>query len=217
MAAAGLRRGSAKPAGAGRHWSGRAESAGLFDSKADALSLLDSLGVPAGSVQFAPGGPSFLHPGRSLTFRMGPKNVLGFCGELHPDVLRVMDASGPMACFEIILDALPMPRARATKARPKIVLSDLMPAERDFAFVVDRSVAAGDLLAAARLADRTLVSDASVFDVYQGPGMPEGKKSVALTVVLQPSDKTLTEPEIEGVSAKIVQAVAKRTGAVLRG
>jgi phenylalanyl-tRNA synthetase beta chain len=147
---------------------------------------------------------------------MGPKTVLGFCGELHPDILRAMDVSGPIACFEIIVDALPPPKARATKARPKLVLSDLMPVERDFAFLVDRGVPAADLVTAARSADRGLVSGVAVFDVYQGQGVPESKKSVALSVTLQPIDRTLTDADIERVSASIVDGVAKRTGATLR-
>ena len=217
IAAAGLRRGSAKPIGAGRHWSEPGGPVGIFDSKADAVTLLASLGIPAGSIQVMAGGPSFLHPGRALTFRMGPKTTLGFCGELHPDVLRAMDVSGPIGCFEIVLDNLPAPKARATKARPKLVLSDLMPVERDFAFVVDRAVASADLTDAVHSADRTLVSDVSVFDVYEGKGVPEGQKSVAVAVRLQPRDKTLTDADLEDVSRKIVDAVAKRTGATLRG
>ena len=217
MAAAGLRRGTAKPSGAGRHWAQRAEPVGVFDSKADAMTLLASLGIPSGSVQVVAGGPDFLHPGRSLTFRMGPKIVLGFCGELHPDVLRMMDVGGPVACFEIILDALPAPKARATKARPKLVLSDLMPVERDFAFLADRTVAATDLVTAVQSADRALVTGVSVFDLYEGQGVPEGKKSVALAVTLQPRDRTLTEADLDAVSGRIVAAVAKKTGATLRG
>ncbi len=216
IAAAGLRRGTARPAGTGRHWSQKAAPVGVFDSKADATTLLASLGVPGGSVQVAAGGPSYLHPGRALTLRMGPKTVVGFCGELHPDILRAMDVSGPIACFEIIVDVLPGPKARPTKARPKLVLSDLMPVERDFAFLVDRTVPAADLVTAARSADRTLVSRAAIFDLYEGQGVPAGKKSVGLSVTLQPTGKTLTDAEIERVSASIVEGVAKRTGAVLR-
>ena len=168
-------------------------------------------------MQVVPGGPDWLHPGRSLTFRMGPKNAIGFCGEIHPEVLRKLDVSGPVACFEIVLDALPPPKARPTKARPKLVLSDLQPVERDFAFLVDRRTAAGDLVGAAQAADRALVAGVSVFDVYEGKGVPEGQKSVAIAVTLQPKDKTLAEADLEAVSRKIVEAVAKKTGGVLRG
>ena len=216
IAAAGLRRGTAKAAGAGRHWSGPSGVVGLYDAKADAVALIAALGITPAAVQVVPGGPDWLHPGRSLTFRMGPKNPIGFCGEVHPEVLRKLDVAGPVACFEIVLDALPAPKARPTKARPKLVLSDLQPVERDFAFLVDRTVPAGDLAAAAQGADRALVTGATVFDLYEGKGVPEGRKSVAIAVTLQPRDKTLTEAEIEAVSLKIVEGVAKKTGGVLR-
>ena len=216
IAAAGLRRGTAKPAGAGRHWSGAAGPVGVHDSKADALALIAALGITPAAVQVAAGGPGWLHPGRSLTFRMG-KTVLGSCGEVHPEVLRRLDGTGPVSCFEIVLDALPAPKARPTKARPKLVLPDLQPVERDFAFLVDRGTAAADLAAAAQGADRALVAGVSVFDVYEGRGVPEGQKSVALAVTLQPRDKTLAEADLDAVSRRIVEAVAKRTGGTLRG
>ncbi len=217
IAAAGLRRGTARSAGAGRHWSGTAGAVGVFDSKADAMALIVALGISAGAVQVVPGGPDYLHPGRSLTFRMGPKNQIGCCGELHPDLMRRFDVAGPASCFEIVLDALPAPKLRPTKARPKLVLADLMPVERDFAFLVDRAVAGADLVAATQGADRALVTDVAVFDVYEGAGMPEGRKSVGLAVTLQPRDKTLTDADLDAVSRRIVEAVSKKTGAVLRG
>ncbi len=217
IAAAGLRRGTARSTGAGRHWSATAAPVGIFDSKADAMALIAALGVSPAAVQAVAGGPDYLHPGRSLTFRMGPKTVIGVCGELHPDVLKRLDLAGPVSCFEIILDALPAPKARPTKARPKLILSDLMPVERDFAFLVDRGIAASDLAAAAQGADRALVAGVSVFDVYDGKGMPEGQKSIGLAVTLQPKDKTLTDVDLDAISRRIVEAVAKKTGATLRG
>lgn len=217
IAAAGLRRGTARPSGAGRHWSGTAALVEVFDSKADAMALIAALGISPAAVQAVAGGPDYLHPGRSLTFRMGPKTVIGVCGELHPEVLKRLDVAGPVTCFEIILDALPAPKVRPTKARSKLILSDLMPVERDFAFLVDRKIASGDLVGAAQGADRALVAGVSVFDVYDGKGMPEGQKSVGLAVTLQPKDKTLTDVELDGISRRIVEAVTKRTGATLRG
>ncbi len=217
IAAAALRRGTARAVGAGRHWSQETATVGVFDAKADALTLLASLGIPSSAIQVAPGGPTFLHPGRSMTFRMGPKITLGVCGELHPETLRALDVTGPIACFEIVLDLLPPPKTRPNKARPKLVLSELMPVERDFAFLVDRNVAAADIVSAALAADRALVAGVTVFDVYEGPGVAEGSKSVAITATLQPRDKTLTEGELEAVGARIVEAVSKPTGAVLRG
>ncbi len=217
IAAAGVRRGTARPSGAGRHWSGTAAPVSVFDSKADAMALVAALGVSPAAVQAVAGGPDYLHPGRCLSFRMGPKTVIGVCGELHPDVLRRLDIAGPVSCFEVILDALPAPKVRATKARSKLTLSDLMPVERDFAFLVDHKVAAADLVGAAQGADRALVTGVSIFDVYDGKGMPEGRKSVGLAVTLQAKDKTLTDVELEGVSRRIVEAVTRKTGATLRG
>jgi phenylalanyl-tRNA synthetase beta chain len=217
IAAAGLRRGTAKPTGSGRHWADKAAPVDVFDAKADALALLSSLGVAAGAVQVVPGGPDFLHPGRSATLQFGPRNIAGWFGELHPRVLELFDATGPLVAFEIILDALPPPKARPTKAKPKLDLSDFQPVERDFAFIVDQSVRAADLIKAAQAADRNLIVTVGVFDLYAGPGVPEGKKSVALNVTLQPREKTLTDVEIEAVAAKIIAEANKKTGAILRG
>ena len=215
-AAGGLRRGTAKPAGVGRDWSRAATNVDVFDAKADVMALLVSLGIAAGSVQIVPGGPAWLHPGRSGTLQFGPKNVVGWFGEPHPRVLDQLDVGGPIALFEIMLDALPAPKARPTRAKPTLVLSDLMPVGRDFAFVVDRGVRAADLLKAAQGAERSLITDASVFDLYEGAGIGEGKKSVAVAVTIQPRDKTMTDAEIDAVAAKIVAEVAKKTGATLR-
>ncbi len=215
VAAAALRRGRAKASGEGRHWSGGG-SVDAFDAKSDAMALLSALGV-ANAVQVAPGGPAFLHPGRSATLQFGPKNVVGWFGQLHPNVCETLDAEGPIVAFEIILDAMPAPKAKLTKAKPRLERSDFMPVERDLAFVVDANVRAGDILKAAQSAERTLVSDIGVFDVYQGKGLPEGAKSVAINVTLQPRERTLTDAEIDAAMAKIVAEVSKKTGATLRG
>ena len=217
VTAAGLRRGTAKPGGAGRHWSDKAAPVDAFDAKADALALLAALGVAANAVQIVPGGPDFLHPGRSATLQFGPKNIVGWFGELHPRVLEALDATVPLAAFEITLDLIPPPKARPTKAKPKLDLPDFQPVERDFAFIVDKSVKAGDLIKAAQGADRNLIVNVGVFDLYAGAGVPEGKKSVALNVTLQPREKTLTDAEIEAVAQKIVAEAGKKTGATLRG
>jgi phenylalanyl-tRNA synthetase beta chain len=216
IAAAGVRRGLAGGAGAGRHWSGGG-AAGVFDIKADAMALLAGLGVALQGLQVVPGGPSWMHPGRSAALQFGPQNRIGCFGELHPSVLKALDADGPVMAFEILLDAIPAPKARPTKMKPKLELSDLQPLSRDFAFLVDASVRADDVLKAARAAERQLVTDVQLFDVYEGKGVPEGKKSLAVEVTLQPKDKTLTDVEIEAVAARIVAEVAKKTGATLRG
>ncbi|OAI24018.1 phenylalanine--tRNA ligase subunit beta [Methylosinus sp. R-45379] len=217
IAATGLRRGFALPSGAGRHWSGKERAVGVFDVKADALALLQTLGVATGGLQIVAGGPSWLHPGRSATLQFGPKAVIGHFGELHPRVLQALDVEGPIAAFEIILDALPAPKAKPTKAKAKLELSDLQPVSRDFAFLLDRGQPAGDLIRAVQGADRALITDVSVFDIYEGQGVPEGKKSVGVAVRLQPRDKTLTDVEIEALAHKIVTEAGKKTGAQLRG
>jgi phenylalanyl-tRNA synthetase beta chain len=213
LSAAGIRRGLA---GAGRHWSAPARRAGAFDAKADALTLLDALGVATGGLQVIPGGPAWFHPGRSATLQFGPKAIVGHFGELHPRALKALDVEGPIAAFEIILDALPAPKAKPTKIKPKLELSDLQPLSRDFAFIVDRTAPAGDLVRAVAGADKTLISDVSVFDVYEGVGVPEGRKSVGVAVTLQPREKTLTDAEIEAVAQKIVAEAERKCGASLR-
>jgi phenylalanyl-tRNA synthetase beta chain len=213
LAAAGIRRGLT---GAGRHWSAPARRAGAFDAKTDVMALLGALGVPTGGLQIVPGGPAHFHPGRSATLQFGPKAVVGHFGELHPRALNALDVDGPIAAFEIVLDALPAPKAKPTKIKPKLELADLQPLSRDFAFIVDRAARAGDLVKAVAGADRTLVTAVGVFDIYEGAGVPDGKKSVGVAVTLQPRDKTLTDAEIEGVAQKIVDEVGRKTGATLR-
>lgn len=215
--AAAVRRGTARLEGSGRHWDGGAKAVDAFDAKADALSLLAGLGIATGGLQVVAGGPDYLHPGRSGTLQFGPKLVVGHFGEIHPRILKAMDLKGPLVAFEITLDVLPAPKAKPTKMKPKLVLSDFQPLTRDFAFVVDKGVQAGDILKAVQAAERQLITAAEIFDIYEGTGIGEGKKSVAVAVTLQPTAKTLTDAEIEAVSQKIVGEVAKKTGASLRG
>jgi phenylalanyl-tRNA synthetase beta chain len=216
MRATGLRRGTARHAGAGRHWDGTARPVDAFDARADAEALLASLGLPMAGLMVTAGGPDWLHPGRSGTLSFGPKNVVGHFGELHPAVMAAMDQKGTIVAFELVLDELPLPKHRPTKMKPKLQISDLQPVSRDFAFVLDRTTPVGDLMRAVSNVDRGLIAKTEVFDLYEGPGVGEGKKSVALGVTLQPREKTLTDTEIDAVSAKIVEAAGKRAGAVLR-
>jgi phenylalanyl-tRNA synthetase beta chain len=217
IAAGAIRRGTAKEKGTGRHWSMPSAGVDLFDAKADAFALLSVLGVPPRRLQLDSGGPAWFHPGRSATIQLGPKNVIGAFGEIHPRHLQDLGAEGPVAGFELFLDDIPAPKLRSTKTKPKLELPEFMPVQRDFAFLADRTVQAADILKAATSAERALVADAGVFDVYEGKGIPEGKKSVAISVTLQPREKTLTEAEIDAAANKIVAEVAKKTGACLRG
>ena len=215
-AAAGVRRALAKPSGIGRHWSKRDGEVDTFDAKGDALAVLAAAGAPVQSLQVVPGGPAWFHPGRSGTIQLGPKNVFGHFGELHPSALEVLAAEGPLVVFEVILDRIPEPKTRATRAKPALELSPLQPVDRDFAFVVDRGAKAADLVRAAQSADNKLITDVTVFDVYEGRGVEPGKKSIAIAVTIQPRERTMTDQEIEALATKIVAEVGKRTGGVLR-
>ncbi|HXF87061.1 MAG TPA: phenylalanine--tRNA ligase subunit beta [Xanthobacteraceae bacterium] len=216
-AAAGIRRGLAKPEGAGRHWTVHETAVDAFDVKGDAFAVLAAAGAPAQAMQVVPGGPAWLHPGRSGTIQIGPQNVLGYFGELHPRTLEALGAEGPVVAFEVILERIPEARAKATRAKPVLELSPFQPVRRDFAFVVERSVRAGDLVRAAQGADRKLITGVTVFDVYEGEGIAPGKKSIAIAVTIQPREKTMTDQEIDALAAKIVAEVSKRTGGTLRG
>ncbi len=208
LRAAGLRRGAFM----GRNVHGGARAVDAFDAKADALAALEAAGAAVASLQVVAGAPQWFHPGRSGTIQMGPQNKLGFFGEIHPRILSAMNVKGPLAAFELILNAIPASKQKGA-TRPPLVISDLMPLSRDFAFVVENGVEADKLVKAAKNADKALIADVTVFDIYKLDG---GKTSLAIEVTLQPKDKTLTEPEIEAVSAKIVQAVNKATGGTLR-
>jgi phenylalanyl-tRNA synthetase beta chain len=211
-----VRRALAKATGIGRHWSAPAVEVDAFDAKGDALAVLAAAGAPPQALQVVPGAPAWFHPGRSGTIQIGPQNVLGHFGELNPRTLEALDAEGPLVAFEVILEKIPEPKAKPTRARPALELSPFQPVERDFAFVVDRTVKAADILRATQSVDRKLISNVTVFDVYEGKGIEPGKKSIAIAVTLQPRDKTMTDEEIEAVAGKIVAEVGKRTGGVLR-
>jgi phenylalanyl-tRNA synthetase beta chain len=197
-----------------RHWASPARALDAFDAKGDALAVLAALGVPMAAISTATDAPSFYHPGRSGVLRQGPKTVLATFGEVHPRVAAALDLTGPAVAFEVFLDAIPDPKRRK-KAAPE--LAPFQPVRRDFAFLVDASVAADALLRAARGADRALIADVALFDRYAGDRLPEGKISLAIDVTLQPREATLTDAEIEAVAQKIIAAVVKATGATLRG
>ena len=210
--AAGVRWGATE-----RHWAETARPVDGYDAKSDALAALAALDAPTAGLQVSADAPAWFHPGRSGALRLGA-NVLAHFGELHPGVLKTMGLDAPMVAFEVFLDAVPEPRVgKAGKRRPALRRSAFQPVERDFAFVVDEEVAAETLVRAVCGADRTLIDRVSVFDVYCGKGIAEGRKSVALSVVLQPTEATLTDGEIAAVAERVVAAARKATGAELRG
>jgi phenylalanyl-tRNA synthetase beta chain len=206
--AAGVRHGATA-----RHWADPSRAVDAMDAKGDALAVLGALGVPMAALQVTADAPGFYHPGRSGVVRQGPKIVLATFGEIHPGVLAALDLPGPAVAFEVFLDAVPEPKRRK-KGAPD--LPAFQPLRRDFAFIVPEGVAADALLRAARGADKALVADVALFDVYRGKGVPEGAKSLAIQVTIQPREATLTDVQIEALADRIVAAVAKATGATLR-
>ncbi len=175
-----------------------------------------ALGVDAAKAQVTRDAPAWYHPGRSGTLRLGPKTVLAHFGEVHPAALKALDVAAPVAAFEVFLDALPAQKAKS-RAKPRLEAADLLPVRRDFAFVLDRDVAAGDVVRAAAGADKALISDVQVFDVFEGGALAEeGKKSLAVEVTLQPTSETLTDKDIEAVAQKVAAAVKAATGGEIR-
>jgi phenylalanyl-tRNA synthetase beta chain len=214
--AAGVRRGTAKLDGSGRNWAGNSGPVGVFDAKADAIAALEACGAPVDRLQIEAGGPAWYHPGRSGTIKLGPKTVLGTFGEFHPKTMEGLDVSGPLCGFEVYVDAVPEPKAKPTKTKPKLELSAFQAVKRDFAFVVDKTVEAGTLVRAALAADKKLITAVSVFDIFEGPSLGADKKSIAIEVSIQPVEKTLTDEDFEVLAKRIVENVGKQSGGVLR-
>ncbi len=212
LAASGVRSGAAAP----RNWQEAARKVDAFDAKADAMAVIAAFGIDVKKAQITDAAPSWYHPGRSGAIQLGPQNVLAHFGEIHPGVLKKMNIKGPVAGFEVHLGALPKPKAKKSQQRPMLRLSALQPVERDFAFVVDGATPAADVQRAAASADKKLIVEARVFDLFEGKSVGEGKKSLAVEITLQPVQKTLTDEEIDAVGKKVVAAVAKATGGVLR-
>ena len=208
--AAGIRAGEPP-----RHWMKSSVRPDVFAAKFDALSALEAIWPGAQSVPVKAAAAPWYHPGRSGTVAAGPK-PLAFFGELHPRIIAAFDLKGPVSAFEVFLDAIPAARSRVSKARARLDVSDLMPLERDFAFVVESRVSADQVVRAARGADRKMIEAVELFDVYDGKTLPEGKKSLAISVTIQPRERTLTDAEIEEIAQKVVNSVVKATGAVLR-
>lgn len=209
--AGGIRMGFSTP----RNWSKEQLIVNAFDAKTDALAALQAISAPVKSIQIIASGPEWYHPGRVGTICLGPKTILAWFGEIHPKILRVMDIEGPIVGFEVLIDNSPGKNDPATTRR-KLVVSDYPAVQRDFAFVVDETVEAGAVIKAARNADKNLITDVSVFDVYKGENIEKNKKSIAISVRLEPQDRTLTDPEIEGVVNLVQESVSKATGAAVR-
>ncbi len=208
LVAAGVRAGSSP-----RGWNAPTQPVDAMDAKADLWAVMAALEVPLEGLMLTQDAPDFYHPGRSGSVRQGPKNVIGRFGELHPRVIADLGLPGPMVAFELDLDAIADPKRRR-KTAPD--LSTFQPLRRDFAFLADTGIAADAVLRAAKGAERSLIAGVTLFDVYEGDKLPDGKKSLAIEVTFQPRDRTLTDAEIEAACQKVIAAVAKSTGAVLR-
>ncbi|MEE9589791.1 MAG: phenylalanine--tRNA ligase subunit beta, partial [Hyphomicrobiaceae bacterium] len=215
-AVAGVRLGTAKLSGAGRHWSGTAGPVDVYDAKADFMAVLQTSGLDTSKLQLTRDAPAWFHPGRSAVARLGPKIIIGAYGELHPAALADLDVEGPAVAFELLLEEVPKSK-RKSRARPPLEASDLQPVRRDFAFLLDSTVAAGEVIRAAQSADKKLITDVTVFDVFEGKSLGQGKKSLAIEVTLQPKGETLTDDAIDAVAKKIVAQVTKATGGAIRG
>ncbi|MEL6414348.1 MAG: phenylalanine--tRNA ligase subunit beta, partial [Pseudomonadota bacterium] len=199
-----------------RHWSA-ADAYDVYAAKADLYAILEAIGQPPARFQIGEVRQPHWHPGQAASLKLGPKVTVAHFGALHPRVLKALKVDGPLYGFELNLNALPQMKAKVTKTKPVLEKADLTPVRRDFAFVVSDDTAAGAIVKAAQGADKALVSAVDVFDVYQGQGIEPGQKSIAIEVTLQPRGETLKDQDIEAISQKIVAAVAKSTGGVLRG
>ena len=200
-----------------RDWQGQPAPHNAFSAKADLFALLQSLDQSPDKFQIGPVDAPYWHPGRAGTLRLGPKQVIATFGELHPGFLKQLRVDGPVIAIELALDALPVAKAKPTKTRAVLDKADQTPVRRDFAFLVEEKIAAADITRAALKADPKLITAARIFDVYRGASIGDGKKSVAIEVTLQPRGSAMKDEEIEAISQSIVKAVAKATGASLRG
>lgn len=200
-----------------RDWQGgKAQGFGAFDAKAEAVALLEAAGAPIDNLQVMGDASPTYHPGQSATLRLGPKAVLAEFGALHPATIKAFGLEGAVVAGEIFLDAIPARRGGSGRMRSAYTPPALQPVTRDFAFLVPEALAAGDLVRAVKGADKVLIANARLFDLFTGQGVPDGQKSLAIEVTLQPADKTLTEEDLGALSAKVVAAAAK-LGAILRG
>ncbi|HUO21781.1 MAG TPA: phenylalanine--tRNA ligase subunit beta [Caulobacteraceae bacterium] len=199
-----------------RRWDNGATAEDVFAIKGELFALLDELGAPVSGLQIAQGSAGgWWHPGQSARLQLGPKAVIAEFGQIHPAVLTALDVDGPVYGFELWLEAIPEPKRKGGKSRPALKASPLMPLWRDFAFLAPEALAAGDLVRAVLGADKALIAQARVFDLYQGQGVPEGFKSLAIEAQIQPVEATLADKDIDALSARIV-AAAEKLGAKLR-
>ena len=199
-----------------RHWQKNPDDVNVYDAKADAMAILTAIGVNAANAQVVAEAPAWYHPGRSGVIRLGPKNVMAYFGELHPTILKKLDVKGPLIGFEIMIGNIPLPRSKSGNNRGPLKSSDFQAVERDFAFVVDKDLPAEQIIKVVGSVNKKLIDNITVFDVYQGAGIDDDKKSIAVNVRLQPFDKTMTDEEIDTFRTQVIDTVSKKTGGILR-
>ncbi|MCQ2740978.1 MAG: phenylalanine--tRNA ligase subunit beta, partial [Alphaproteobacteria bacterium] len=211
LVAAGIRSGLTGK----KHWLHNERPVDVFDAKADAMAAIAAANGPYDSARISLDAPAYYHPGRSGALRLGA-NVIAYFGELHPAVLKQFGIKGRVVAFEVMLDNIPQPRNVQDKAKKKLELSQFQPVDKDMAFIVDKTVRADDLIAAAKNADKRYISDVRVFDVYEGENLPQDKKSVALALTFQPVETTFSDQDIDTLMKKVEQAAISKCNAVLR-
>jgi phenylalanyl-tRNA synthetase beta chain len=208
---AGVRSGTYTP----RHWLRKTRNVDVYDAKSDFFSLLQAFGLDLDKVQVvAEGLPSWYHPGKSGRVQLGPKTCFGYFGEVHPKVLKQFNLTTPLVGFELLIAHIPLPKAKGRK--PTLKLSPFQPLTRDLAFILDKEMPVGEVLKSMRQVNQELITGIDVFDVYQGEGIPTGKKSVAFTIHIEPHERTLTDKEINTIIDQIINKVHTVNGGELR-
>lgn len=215
LLATGIRIGNCHLDFQGRSWQHPDAPADLYDVKADASALLAMLGIDTAKAQITTDAPAWFHPGRSGTFRMGPKSVMAYFGDINPATLKLLDVEAPVVAFEVFLNELPAQRKKG-RARPLLAASDLLPVHRDIAFILEDRIPAAEVVRAASGVDRNLITGVAVFDVFSGPPLDPGTKSLAIEITLQPKTAALTQPEIDQLVERVISSVAKATGGTVR-
>ncbi len=214
--ASGVRLGKAISHGGNNDWRGISRDYDSFDVKEDIISILRSEGIDDNNYKITQDTPRYYHPGKSGVIRQGPVNVLGYFGEIHPTILQALDIECPIFAFELFMDQISSKTKAKYKVRPGFSTSNFMPVSRDFAFVVNNDIKAEEILHAIKRIKNTLIEDIKVFDIYSGKNIPKNKKSIGINVIIQPYEKTLTDPEIEEISSMIIFEIGKKFEAEIR-
>ncbi|WP_370931477.1 phenylalanine--tRNA ligase subunit beta [Bartonella sp. DGB1] len=214
--AATVRQGKENLTSSERLWNNDIKDVTLYDAKIDAFTIIASLGLQSDSVQIDANPPSYYHPGRAGVLKLGAKNTIGYFGELHPEIISEMGLSGAVCACEIFLDNIPQTKIKSSKTKPRLTLHNLQPVVRDFSFILPVETPSINLVRSVKGADKKFIKEVKIFDVFQGGNLTIDTKAVGIEVTLQPVEKSFTDADIEEISNKIIAAVNKHTGAILR-